>query len=167
MGTPFTLIDNIISAYQAVVSSRHSPRMVKNLHWLRRLRERLNVRMAQTPEEQNGNTRDSTHGDGDDYEKLPGWRTRLISSAGRASEVESTIRTNTVPNSHPNLTVPNSHPNLINSAVNYHNVNHPSSLAWDAEVSPINPFCVALPLVNHRLTERQEWVRSSTNFGNP
>jgi hypothetical protein len=71
--------------------------------------------MAHTPGEQNG------------------W-------AGRGSQVLSTIRTNTVPNSHPNL---------INSAANYGNTNHPSSLAaaegnvWDSEVSPIFPSRVA------------------------
>lgn len=140
-----TLIDNVINVYQAVVSSRNSPRMVKNLHWLRRLRERLDVRMAQTPEEQNGNTGDSTHGDGDDHEELLGWRTRLISSAGRGLQVSSTIRTNTVPNSHPNH---------ASSAVNYESMSHPSSLGaaaegnvWDSEVSPMIPFCVATPLV--------------------
>jgi hypothetical protein len=140
-----TLIDNVINVYQAVVSSRNSPRMVKNLHWLRRLRERLDVRMAQTPEEQNGNTGDSTHGDGDDQEELLGWRTRLISSAGRGLQVSSTIRTNTVPNSHPNH---------ASSAVNYETMSHPSSLGaaaegnvWDSEVSTIIPLCVATPLV--------------------
>jgi hypothetical protein len=141
-----TLIDNVINVYQAVVSSRNSPRMVKNLHWLRRLRGRLDVRMAQTPEEQNGNTGDSTHGDGNDHEELLGWRTRLISSAGRGLQVSSTI-----------------HPNHASSAVNYESMSHPSSLAaaaaegnvWDSEVSPVIPFRVALSLVNHRHTERQ------------
>ena len=137
-GFAITLIDNVIDAYQTVVSSRNSPRMVKNLHWLRRLRERLYVRMAKTPEESNGDSSESAHGDVD--KELPGWRTRLISGAVRGLQVSNAIRADTVSNGSSDLT---------HSAGIYQQMKYPSNLhgqgnAWDSEVRATPFFKVAV-----------------------
>ncbi|WWC87440.1 uncharacterized protein L201_002329 [Kwoniella dendrophila CBS 6074] len=94
-GFAITLIDNVINVYQSVVGSRNSPRMVKNLHWLTKLREKLGVRLVQSPDDHllSMNTNENDNGDGDDAAELLGWRTRLISRAGgHGLRVSRTIR---------------------------------------------------------------------------
>nr|XP_019044409.1 hypothetical protein I302_07693 [Kwoniella bestiolae CBS 10118]OCF23339.1 hypothetical protein I302_07693 [Kwoniella bestiolae CBS 10118] len=102
-GFAITLIDSVVSVYQSVVGSRNSPRMVKNLHWLRRLRHKLGVKLAQSPDQSvstSANSMDAANSDVD--EELLGWRTRLVSSAGQGLQVSRTIRANSVSTASPN-----------------------------------------------------------------
>lgn len=73
-----TLVDTVMKIYTSVVKGRNSPRMVKNLNWLKTMRSRLDARMTQTPDE--GPGMEVVDDGGDDVELL-GWRTRLIERA--------------------------------------------------------------------------------------
>lgn len=94
-------IDQVITAYTSVVQTRTSPRLVQNLRWLLRLRQRAIDRMANTQNE-NRNTGPSTAtGSIDEAIELDagllGWRTRFIERLGNNSQKATTISTSTPP----------------------------------------------------------------------
>ncbi|WWC60056.1 uncharacterized protein I303_102619 [Kwoniella dejecticola CBS 10117] len=98
-GLALTIIDNVVDVYQQVVGSRNSPRMVKNLNWLRRLQQKLKGRLTQSPYKTatsataatTATAAETANSDDDDAELL-GWRTRLISRQGQGLQVSRTIR---------------------------------------------------------------------------
>jgi hypothetical protein len=94
--TPFALaqIDTAISLYTTAVQARVSPRMVKNLQWLFRLRQRAQERISRVQLLPGSNREDPPSEDEDDIE-LIGWRTRLIQRAAKGTQTATTISSNT------------------------------------------------------------------------
>jgi hypothetical protein len=94
--TPFALaqIDTAISLYTTAVQARVSPRMVKNLQWLFRLRQRAQERISRAQALPGSNREDPPSEDEDDIE-LIGWRTRLIQRAAKGTQTATTISSNT------------------------------------------------------------------------
>lgn len=84
-----SLIDNAINLYTNIVQSNSTGRLLKNLEWLLRLRQRANAKMA-------GSTADETahavypESEEEDIELL-GWRTRLVSRLGKRAQTAITI----------------------------------------------------------------------------
>jgi len=92
-------IDQVIVAYTSVVQSRTSPRLVQNLRWLLRLRQRAVDRMANAHNEQR-DTGPSTSSIDETIELdagLLGWKTRFIERLGNNSQKATTISTSTPP----------------------------------------------------------------------
>ncbi|OCF32109.1 hypothetical protein I316_06265 [Kwoniella heveanensis BCC8398] len=98
VGFALALIDTTHRIYESVVKNRNSPRMVRNLHWLGQLRQKVNARLAQSPGVQLQPTQQLPHepptdvptdtgagtevNDQDDVD-LVGWRTKLVDRAGQ------------------------------------------------------------------------------------
>lgn len=92
-------IDQVITAYTSVVQSRTSPRLVQNLRWLLRLRQRAVDRMANAQNDHR-DTGPSTGSIDETIELdagLLGWRTRFIERLGNNSQKATTISTSTPP----------------------------------------------------------------------
>jgi hypothetical protein len=96
-------IEQVINAYTSVVQTRTSPRLVQNLRWLLRLRQRAIDRMASTQAHaDNRDTGPSTAaGSIDEAIELDagllGWRTRFIERLSNNSQKATTISTSTPP----------------------------------------------------------------------
>lgn len=92
-------IDQVITAYTSVVQTRTSPRLVQNLRWLLRLRQRAVDRMAY-PQREHQDTGPST-GSVDEAIELDagllGWRTRFIERLADDSQKATTISMLTPP----------------------------------------------------------------------
>lgn len=92
-------MDQVIVAYTSVVQSRTSPRLVQNLRWLLRLRQRAVDRMANAQNEHR-DTGPSTGSIDETIELdagLLGWKTRFIERLGNNSQKATTISTSTPP----------------------------------------------------------------------
>jgi hypothetical protein len=92
-------IDQVITAYTSVVQSRTSPRLVQNLRWLLRLRQRAVDRMAMTRNEHR-DTGPSTSSIDETIELdagLLGWKTRFIERLANNSQKATTISISTPP----------------------------------------------------------------------
>lgn len=92
-------IDQVITAYTSVVQTRTSPRLVQNLRWLLRLRQRTIDRMANTQHDHR-DTGPSNSSIDEAIELdagLLGWRTRFIERLGNNSQKATTISTTTPP----------------------------------------------------------------------
>ncbi|KAM0750597.1 hypothetical protein T439DRAFT_380485 [Meredithblackwellia eburnea MCA 4105] len=91
------VVDSAINSYTSIVWTRKSPRMVKNLKWLVRLKEKMANKVAQKQSPMNGmvaagnaDTVEDGTPDDDDVELL-GWRTRLIERVGQGVQTAKTI----------------------------------------------------------------------------
>ena len=86
------IVDSTIACYTSVVWSRNSPRMVKNLRWLVKLREKITTKVAQSPAASANEAPPASYGQDDDDVELLGWRTRLIERAGKGLQTARTIQ---------------------------------------------------------------------------
>ncbi|WVQ84771.1 hypothetical protein IAT38_006928 [Cryptococcus sp. DSM 104549] len=92
-----SLVDQVVTTYTGVVQARNSINMARNLTWLVQLRQQAHARMDEHMSN-NHDTGTSTGTDmsrewGDDHADLLGWRTRLISRAGKGrQEAKSAAR---------------------------------------------------------------------------
>jgi hypothetical protein len=92
-------MDQVIVAYTSVVQTRTSPRLVQNLRWLLRLRQRALDRIAKVQNEHR-ETGPSTGSIDETIELdagLLGWKTRFIERLGNHSQKATTISTSTPP----------------------------------------------------------------------
>ncbi|BEI84665.1 hypothetical protein CcaverHIS002_0500660 [Cutaneotrichosporon cavernicola] len=116
-GFALSQIDAAIALYTAVVQGRTSRRMIHNLQWLLKLRQRASDRIARALANagtKDGLTEAEDLSDSDDVELL-GWRTRLIQRATHGAtpiQTATTIalpspRTSTSPNAAVQATVAN------------------------------------------------------------
>lgn len=94
MLTPFalSLVETTVKIYTTVVRHRNSPRMMKNLQWLERLRLRIQSKLAQTPDSAAFEAV-TAEDPGEDDVDLLGWKTRLIERAGQGSQTAKTVGT--------------------------------------------------------------------------
>ena len=84
-----SLINSAISLYTSIVQSNPTGRLLKNLEWLLRLRQRASNRMSNL-----GGEDSIAAGDPDDEDEdieLLGWRTRLVSRIGKGVQTAITI----------------------------------------------------------------------------
>lgn len=76
------LFDNAITLYSSVVQGNTSTRIVQNLKWLQRLRQRAGERMRQAEGQGDGAGRlPAEEAEGINDVELLGWRTRLVKRA--------------------------------------------------------------------------------------
>ncbi|RSH94924.1 hypothetical protein EHS25_000008 [Saitozyma podzolica] len=94
MLTPYalSLVETTVKIYTTVVRHRNSPRMMKNLQWLERLRLRIQSKLVQTPDSAVFEAV-SAEDPGEDDIDLLGWKTRLIERAGQGSQTAKTVGT--------------------------------------------------------------------------
>jgi hypothetical protein len=83
-----SIVDSAISLYTNIVQSLPTPRLVKNLEWLLKLRQRAQARIISAAASGEGDGTDSE--EGADVE-LIGWRTRLVQRLGKGVQTATTI----------------------------------------------------------------------------
>jgi hypothetical protein len=84
-----SLIDSSIHLYTSLIQSHSTTRLVKNLEWLLKLRQRANMRITTAASEQNDGAEVQSD-EGEDVE-LIGWRTRLVQRLGKGAQTATTI----------------------------------------------------------------------------
>ena len=94
-------MDQAIASYTSIVQIRTSPRLVQNLQWLLRLRNRAVDRINHQPPGQNHMPNVAENHPGSDTELL-GWQTRLI-ERGTTLGIR---KTTTIPGPSPGLSIP-------------------------------------------------------------
>lgn len=92
------LFDNAINLYSSVVQGNTSTRIVQNLKWLQRLRQRAGERMRQAEGQPDGEGLPQPEEGGINDVELLGWRTRLVKRAvqGRTAMTVSASPATTV-----------------------------------------------------------------------
>lgn len=89
-------MDQVIGIYTQTVNNRTSPRMIQNLRWLLRLRQRANGRIEQSKGQGQTRQQDVQETPDSDTETdagLLGWRTRLIERVGQGNQKATSIST--------------------------------------------------------------------------
>lgn len=84
-----SLIDSAIRLYTSIIQTNPTTRLLKNLEWLLRLRQRASNRIvsaANDPDHDGGRSEDE-----EDNSELIGWRTRLVERLGKGSHKVTTI----------------------------------------------------------------------------
>jgi hypothetical protein len=84
-----TLIDSAISLYTNIIQSHSTTRLLRNLEWLLKLRQRASAKMV-TASSFQADYATRAPDDEDDVE-LIGWRTRLIQRLGKGHHLATTI----------------------------------------------------------------------------
>ncbi|OXG79806.1 hypothetical protein C345_05536 [Cryptococcus neoformans A2-102-5] len=89
-------MDQVIGIYTQTVNNRTSPRMIQNLRWLLRLRQRANGRIEQSKGQGQTHQQDVQETPDSDTETdagLLGWRTRLIERVGQGNQKATSVST--------------------------------------------------------------------------
>ncbi|KAM0746216.1 hypothetical protein T439DRAFT_140567 [Meredithblackwellia eburnea MCA 4105] len=92
-----SVVDSAISSYTSIVWTRKSPRMVNNLKWLVKLREKMTTRLSQATSPGTGLAPPGNGEEEEDDVELLGWRTRLIERVGKGVQTAKTITSHPAP----------------------------------------------------------------------
>lgn len=84
-----SLIDSAIGLYTTIIQSHSPTRLLRNLEWLLKLRQRASSTMILAASFQADCS--SRISDDEDHEELIGWRTRLIQRLGNGARLATTI----------------------------------------------------------------------------
>ena len=84
-----SLIDSAIGLYTNIIQSHSTTRLLRNLEWLLKLRQRANSRMTTASSFQADYS--SRLPEEEDDVELIGWRTRLIQRLGKGNHLATTI----------------------------------------------------------------------------
>jgi hypothetical protein len=84
-----SLIDSAIGLYTNIIQSHSTTRLLRNLEWLLKLRQRASSRMATASSFQADYS--SREPEEEDDVELIGWRTRLIQRLGKGNNLATTV----------------------------------------------------------------------------
>lgn len=84
-----SLIDSSIHLYTSIVQSHSTSRLVKNLEWLLKLRQRATMRISAAASEHTSGA--EVQSDEEEDVELIGWRTRLVQRLGKGAQTATTI----------------------------------------------------------------------------
>jgi hypothetical protein len=86
-----SLIDSTISLYTNIIQSHSTTRLLRNLEWLLKLRQRASSRMAAAASSTQPDCALQAGDDEEDDAELIGWRTRLVQRLGKGAQLATTI----------------------------------------------------------------------------
>lgn len=84
-----SLIDSAIGLYTNIIQSHSTTRLLRNLEWLLKLRQRAGSRIASVSTMQLDHVAQTS--DDEDDAELIGWRTRLVQRLGKGTQMATTI----------------------------------------------------------------------------